>query len=271
MLVSYYKPAKYIDFHVHIFPDDVAPKAMDMFRLYNRFETLGDGAVAGTLAIMDEMGIDVCVSQPVATSPAQVRSINNWSVSIRSDRLIPYGAMHPEFTGFREEMDRLLDLGFTGFKFQPGWQDFYPDEERLFPIYEAAEGRLAILFHAGYELNTALVVKGLVPCFRKVHDRFPNLTMILAHMGGYRQWEEAESLLWESGIYFDISYCPEDELSDDEMVRLIRKQGADKILFGTDFPLRSPREDAERLARLDLTPEEKDLIAFGNAERLLGV
>jgi uncharacterized protein len=270
-MVSYYKPSKFIDFHVHVFPDDVAGKAIELFRPLNVFPTLGDGTVAGTLAIMEECGIDICVTQPVATSPAQVKSINDWSASIRSDRLIPFGAMHPEFTEFREEIDRLIDLGFKGIKLQPGWQMFYPDEERVFPLYEALEGKLAVLFHAGCELNTALVVRGLAPGFRKVHDRFPGLTMILAHMGGYRQWNDAELHLWETGVYFDNSYCPANEMTDDEMVRLTRKHGADKIIFGTDFPLRNPAEDAERLANLTLTPEEKDNIAWRNAAKLLGI
>ena len=269
--VSYYRPKRFIDFHVHVFPDDVAAKAIERFRPLNIFPTLGDGTVAGTLAIMEEAGIDAIVTQPVATSPAQVKSINDWSVTIRSDRVIPYGAMHPELTDFREEIDRLVDLGFKGIKLQPGWQEFYPDEERVFPLYEALQGRLAVLFHAGYELNRQLMARGLAHCFRTVHDRFPGLTMILAHMGAYRQWDEVNEHLLGTDIYFDNSYCPDNELPDDEMTLMIRTQGADRIVFGTDFPLRAPGDDAERLARLDLTPDEKEDIAWRNGARLLGL
>lgn len=268
---TFHKPKRYIDFHVHIFPDDVAAKPMEMFRSLNRFTTHGDGTAKGTLEIMARSGIDICVSQPVATSPAQVRSINDWSVSIRSDHLITFGAMHPEFTEFGDEIDRMLDLGFKGVKMQPGWQDFYPQEERIFPLYEALQGKLAVLFHAGNELNPDIVAKGIVPGFRQVHDKFPDLTIILAHLGGYQMWKEVEEHLLGTGVYFDNSYCPEDEMSNAEMVHFIRRHGADKIVFGTDFPLRDPREDAERLANLDLTPDEKEDIAWRNAARLLGL
>jgi uncharacterized protein len=269
--VSYYKPRKFIDFHAHVFPDDVAQKAMDMFRKVSPSPVCGDGTASGTSAWMERAGIDLCVAQPVATRPAMVPSMNDWAFSIRSERITSFGGMHPEYADPKSEIDRLLDMGFRGIKLQPGWQEFYPDEERVFPIYAAAEGRLAILFHSGHELNKALEPKGVVRCFRTVHDKFPNLTMIIAHMGGYQQWDEVEHHLVGTGVYLDTSYCPPEELPDERLIQMIRQHGVERILFASDFPLRDPAEDAKRLANMDLTPEEKDAIAWRNGARLLGL
>ena len=267
--MSHYRPGKFIDFHVHVFPDDVAPKAMELFIQAYHTQPLCDGTVAATLAHMEKAGIDLCVPQPVATKPTQVQSINNWALDVRSEHMFPFGCMHPDYPDPKAEIDRLIELGFRGIKLQPNWQEFYPDEERLFPIYEAAEGRLTILFHAGQEVIDWETVRGSPDRFLKVHKRFPGLTMVLAHLGGYRKWNEVEEHLIGTGVYFDISFTPENLLSDPELIRLLREHGTDKIVFASDFPIRDPGPDAERLCRMDLTNDEKEDIAWRNATRLL--
>jgi uncharacterized protein len=261
----------FIDFHVHVFPDEIAPKAMEALTGVYPGAPLGDGTVAGTLAFMDKAGVDVCVPQPVATRPSQVQGTNDWVASIRSDRVIPFGAMHLEYPDPRDEVDRLLDMGFRGIKLQPGWQAFYPDEERVFPVYEAAEGRLAVLFHAGHELQTRLLPQGEPGRIAKVHRRFPGLTIIAAHMGGFRVWDESEKALAGENVYLDMSFCPEDEMPDPELTRLIKLHGPDKVLFASDFPMKDPGGDAERLSGMELTNEEKEDIAWRTAARLLGL
>ena len=269
--VSYYKPRKLMDFHAHVFPDELAERAMAMFRSVSPWPVIGDGTVSATQAWMEKVGIDLCVVQPVAARPGIVTKVNDWAASIRSERITAFGTMHPAYPNPREEFDRLLDIGIRGVKLQPAWQDFYPDEERVFPIYEAAEGRLAILFHAGHDLNTALKPRAIVSRLRAVHDEFPGLTMICAHMGGYQRWDEVEQYLIGTGVLLDTSYCPPEEMPDERFIRMVRAHGADKVVFGSDFTLMDPGADAERLAGMDLTPQEKDAIAWGNGARLLGI
>jgi uncharacterized protein len=269
--MTYYKPSRFLDFHVHVWADEIAPKAIAGLSGVYPGAPLGDGTLTGTLKFMDRAGVDICVPQPVATRASQVRPINDWALSIRSEHVIPFGSMHPDFDDIPGEIDRLLGMGFRGIKLQPGFQDFYPDDPRALPIYEAAQGKLAILFHTGEELEPRLFARGVPARLAEVHRRFPDLTVIAAHMGGFRVWNEAEEHLVGTEVYLDISFCPEEELSDSEMVRLIRKHGAERVLFASDFPMRDPAADAERLTRLDLTPDEKEDIAWRNAARLLGI
>jgi len=266
-----YRPQRFIDFHVHVFPDDVAPKAIARFVEVYGTEPLSDGTISDTVAYMRNAGVEICVPQPVATKPSQVRSINDWSASIRSEHVIPFGSLHPDFPSPAEEVKRLVQMGFRGIKLQPDWQEFYPDEERVLPLYEAAEGNLAILFHAGHEIQEMEIVRSTPDRLLRVHQRFPGLTIIVAHMGGYQSWEQSEDMLCGTGVYLDISYCPAEELPDSDLVRMIRKHGARKTLFASDFPFADPKTDIERLVALPLSDEEKEDIAWRNAARLLGL
>jgi len=260
-----------IDFHVHVFPDEVAPRAIERFIETYGIQPLSDGTVSGTLKYMDRVGVDIIVPMPVATKPSQVRSINDWAESIRSERVIPFGALHPDYDDIEGEINRLVAAGFPGIKLQPDWQEFYPDDERAYPIYEAAESRLAILFHAGREIREQEKVWATADRLLKVHKRFPNLTIIVAHMGGYREWHQAQSLLSGTDVYFDASYVPESEMPDDQFISMIRAHGVDKILFGSDFPFGNPAADIKRLLRLALTDDEREAIVWKNAMRLLSI
>lgn len=263
-------PRKFIDFHVHVFPDDVAPRAVERFINVYSFAPKSDGTVSGTMAYMDEAGIDIIVPQPVATKPSQVRGINDWALSIRSDRIVPFGSMHPEYEDIAGEIDWLCDHGFRGIKLQPNWQEFYPNDERAFPIYEAAQGRMAILFHTGRETEN-VNIWGTADRLLAVQQKFPDLTVIAAHMGGYQCWVEVEKNLIGTDIYLDSSYCPEDELPDGELTRLMRKHGTSKILFGSDFPFGDTKRDVSRLKRMELTQDEREDIAWRNAARILSL
>ena len=83
-------------------------------------------------------------------------------------------------------------------------------------------------------------------------------------------WEEALGLLAGKSLYLDTSSSLE-FLDPDRAVQLIRAYGADRILFGTDYPLWNPAEELERFYRLDLTDEEQEQILWKNTLRLLGL
>ena len=107
--------------------------------------------------------------------------------------------------------------------------------------------------------------------------------MVLAHMGGWNDWDKVEEYLAGSDYYFDTSFsigiinAREDlpdpmrtyNMKDDDFVRLCKKHGIDKILFGTDSPWSDQKEYVKAIDRLDFTEEEKDKIYGLNAKKLL--
>jgi uncharacterized protein len=258
-----------IDFHTHAFPDAIAPAAVASLAAEGDVSAHYDGTVAGLVATMDRSGVDVSVVQPVATKPSQVSTINEWAVSVASDRIIAFGAMHPDLDDPATELARMHALGLRGFKMHSEYQHFAPDEPRLDPIWSAAaELGLIAFFHAGADIAVP-TVRGTPGAFGRLLDRWPGLTVVLAHMGGYDLWTGVAEVLAGRDVWLDTSYTL-GHLSDEEFVSLIGAHGSDRVLFGSDGPWTDPAAEVAHLRRLGLAPAEIDGILGGNAERLLG-
>ena len=71
-------------------------------------------------------------------------------------------------------------------------------------------------------------------------------------------------------LWFDVSVISR-YIDDDQLLRIIKKQGADRVLFGSDCPWDEPANEIAMIDRLPLTNEEKELIFYRNAEKLLGI
>jgi predicted TIM-barrel fold metal-dependent hydrolase len=263
------RPRHVVDFHTHAFPEKVAARAVASLTESYQVHPVAEPTIAGLLGVMDEVGVDASVVAPVATRPDQVRSINDWAAENSSQRIICFGALHPDLPDVSAEVERVIGLGLKGIKCQPNFQQFSPDDRRLWPAYEAAQGRLVVLFHSGQEIAPLERVYAQPAALAQLHEAFPRLTLVLAHLGGYQMWDQVRDHLLARDIYFDTSYCPPSEMSDEAMVSLIRRHGSQRILFATDFPWGHPGRDLDRLCRLDLSQQEREAIAWENARELL--
>lgn len=257
-----------IDAHTHVFPDAVAPAAVQTLSGKDGVRAYYDGTVAGLLAMMERSGVSHSVIAPVATKPSQVESINDWVTGIADPRIIPFGAMHPDFSDPAGEIARLASLGVRGIKLHSQNQGFSPEEERMAPIYEAiVQHDMLVLFHAGgFVLNTG--TEAHPAAFAAMLDRWPELSCILAHLGGYRCWDEVRRYLVGRDVLLDTAYVP-GNLPDAEIVSIIREHGADRVLFGSDGPWTDVGREIEHLQRIGLTEAELEAILFVNAFRRL--
>lgn len=258
-----------LDFHTHIFPDHVAAKAMAALGETYGARPDGDATVAGLLAAMDEAGVERAVLCPVATRPEQVSSINRWITSQDRDRFLPFGALHPDYAKNAEELAFLRDQGVRGIKLQPHFQSFRLEDPATLRLFELLQD-FVVLLHAGQEIKPIPDVPTTPERLRALHDRFPRQRLVLAHLGGYRQWEEAESLLIGQDVYLDLAYTF-GKLADAEIARLLAAHGPERILFASDYPWQRPLEALTGLRRLALPPEVEQQILGGNAERLLAL
>ena len=257
------------DFHVHAFPDNVAPRAIEVLLTAYSVPAVTDGTISGTLDHMNNTNVGWSVIQPVATKPGQVRGINDWAASHSDPRIISFGGIHPEYEDVPGEIERIISLGLPGIKIQANWQGVFVDDRSMYPIYEAAEGRLIVLFHAGGELTPFDVIRATPKRIRQVHEDFPNLTIVAAHMGGYKMWDEVEEYLLGQDVYFDTSACFPADLPNERFVDMIMRHEPEKILFATDLPFGDPLDDLPRMLDMGLKSEELDLILWKNAARLL--
>ena len=260
-----------IDFHVHIFPDKIAEKASHAVGKFYDIPMCLDGKLSTMLREMDRAGIRRFVSHSVATTPAQVHSINDFimaSYAQYPERIIPFAAIHPNVEDVDSLMDDIVARGFKGVKIHPDIQGFKLDDERVLKMIAAVAGRLPMLIHTGdHRYDNSGPVR-----MKHVMNLFPNLVAICAHLGGYSEWERAAAsdLPGTPNVYVDTSSSLF-AVSPERAVEIIRIFGADHVMFGTDYPMWSPSEELERFNRLALTAEERELILHANAERLLGL
>jgi hypothetical protein len=284
-----------IDIHVHAFPDKVAAKAIESLESIYGIKAFSDGTVPQLLAQMEGSGVDTSVVLAVSTAARQVVSINDWISGFSQKdnkaedlpRIIGFGTIHPEFEGYKDEIHRMKELGIKGVKFQPSFQKFHPDDEGVFPIYEELiKAGIIILFHAGDEIKPASHIYStperlarMLDAMQRDIDNYgyrakidgkPTGTekIVIAHLGGYKMWDQVEEHLVGRDIFFGTSYVF-GHLDTAGALRIMRSHGLDKMLFGSDFPFAQPKEDIQAISELDISKEEKDKIFWKNAAHLL--
>lgn len=264
---------RYFDFHTHAFTDLLAERALSGLAETSGIAPATDGTLDGLRRKMAENGIDRAMILPIATKPAQQTTINNWAAEIMGGGIYCCGTVHPDAEDAIEEVERIKELGLYGVKFHSEYQFFCPDEERMFPIYEKiAELGLIAVFHGGWDPYSGDVIRATPKSFAAVAETFPRLRIVAAHLGGMNLWEDVER--YTAGrfdnLWFDVGVISR-YISDEQLLRIIRMQGADRVLFGSDCPWDEPANEIAMIDRLELTEAEREKIFYGNAEKLLGI
>lgn len=261
-----------IDFHFHAFSEKIAARAIAQLEAECCVKPLTDGTLGDAIAKFDKWGVDRAVLLPIATKPSQQTVINNWAADVDGYKVISFGSVHPDAEDLYEEMYRVKELGLHGFKFHPEYQSFFINESRLDPMLSELEKiGLPVVFHAGFDPVSPDISYCMPEPAAKMIERHPRLIVVLAHMGGNYHWEESYDHICGIGgeVYLDTAYSY--DVPDDLMLRMIRKHGADRILFASDCPWQSSAVMKEKIDALPLTDSEKELIFYRNAERLLGL
>ena len=278
-----------IDIHTHTFPDKIAAATLDKLKHLSHTIPFTDGTAAGLAASMARAGVDRSVVMPVATSPRQVPHVNDASARMNElgaqTGLLSFGCMHPDFDGWKEELARVRDLGLKGIKLHPQYQDTDFDDPRYLRILDrCGELGLVVLTHAGLDIGMPGKDNCAPEMVARVLEQVGPVKLVLAHMGGWRQWDRVEALLPGTGVYLDTSFSlgeitPLDDghyrpgdlplLDEAAFLRMVRRFGPDRILFGTDSPWDDQETALARLRALPLEKSELDAILGGNARKLL--
>ena len=261
---------KVFDAHCHIYPAKIAQKAAAATATF--YDNLGktyDGTVQTLFA--EGEGIGQFLVQSVATKPEQVRHINEFiaaEVAQFPDRLYGFGALHPESETLTDDIAHLRELGLHGVKLHPDIQRFRLDSKECFALCEQCEGVLPLLLHTGDRRYSFSNPEQLLPLLR----RFPKLTVIAAHFGGYSVWDEATAQLAGrfDNLWVDCS-SSFFAMDDAHAKELIAAYGAEHVLFGTDYPMWNPAQELERFLALQLPQRDGENILYNNAARLFGL
>lgn len=258
---------KIIDIHTHIYPEKIARKATDSVRDFYQIQGSSmDGTINMLLSQGEKAGISQYVVLPVSNSPERVRSINSFILeqSERYDQFIGFGTVHAEMEKPEEEAQWIINMGLRGIKMHPDSQRFPIDDLRLFPVYDTIQGKIPVMLHMGdLRYNYSHPVR-----LRKILDTFPKLEVIAAHFGGYCMFHTAKELLWDTDCVFDISSAMM-FMEHGEAEKYINTYGAERMAYGTDYPLWDPVSEVNRFLQLKLTDSQFDQIAHKTAERIL--
>ena len=281
-----------IDIHTHTFPDKIAAKAVDKLKHNSHTQPFLDGTAASLSASSIAAGIDVAVVQPVATSPGQVEDINTAALAMNrrtaETHLHSFGCMHPAFEDPERELARIAEAGLKGIKLHPVYQLADMDDPSYVRVLRAAaDCGLLVLIHAGIDVGFLERTYSDVYKIARALDAVPDGRVILAHMGGWRQWDAAERLFaGRENVWLDTSFSLGDmtplgdgfyethsleRLSQKRFVRMAEAFGAEKLLFGTDSPWEGQAAEIAKIRALPLEESEKAAILGGNAVGLLGL
>ena len=257
-----------IDIHTHIYPDKIARKATESVRDFYQLE--GAVKMDGTVDMLLERGAQAGISRyvvlPVSNAPNRVRSINSFILEQTAlhDNFIGFGTLHADMENLNEEAQWIIAQGLKGIKMHPDSQRFPIDDPRLFPVYDAIQGKIPVLLHMGDQrYNYSHPVR-----LRKIFGIFPKLEVIAAHFGGYSMFHTARELLWDTDCVFDISSAMM-FMERGEAERYINSYGAERMAYGTDYPLWDPVTEVQRFQSLKLSGRQFDQIAHKTAERIL--
>lgn len=277
-----------VDAHVHLFSRSVLGDRAAFFPEEPAFRLLYDApksrlvGVRETLEMMDEAGVDRAVVFGFPWRTAETfRRENDYileAVSRHPDRftgLACFDPLHPEAA---REAERCLDAGLAGV----GELAFY--EDGITPAGRSAlDGVMAVCREQGCPvmLHTNEPVGHRYPGkspntlaqIYAVAQAFPDNTLILAHWGGgiffYRLLRrEVREVL--AKVYFDTAASP--FLYTPEIYPTAAAlAGADRILFGTDFPLLGPARYFRDMETAGLPADQRAAMTGGNAARLFGL
>jgi predicted TIM-barrel fold metal-dependent hydrolase len=198
-----------------------------------------------------------------------------------TDVLIPFASVDPARGAEGVEMARRLiaDHGVKGFKFHPSIQEFFPNDEACFGLYEViAEHKLPALFHTGHTAigsgqpgGGGIHLKYSNPMLvDDVAVAFPDMPIILAHPSFPWQDEALSVCLHKPQVYIDLSgWSP--KYFPPNLIQYANTLLREKVLFGSDFPALTPDRWLRDFDTLSMKPEVKPLILKENAVRLLGL
>ncbi|MFH0822605.1 MAG: amidohydrolase family protein [Pseudomonadota bacterium] len=269
-----------IDFHVHVGTrSHWTPWVMSYFERTNQFYTTNFVEEITPNQVrehLDDENVDMVVIL-AEYAPKTTGVVTNEFVadfSARTHGLIPFGSIclydgpDPKDQFFHA----VNELGCKGIKLLPTYAHFFPDDPRLWPVYEAAQDLgIPVAFHTGTSIFKGSRIRyGNPLLLDEIAEDFPNLTIVMCHAGRPFWYAEAEWMLRRhKNTLIDIAGIPPKQIpSIFPHIERLR----DRFLFGSDWPgIRSIAAQAGLIRQLPLDAETIECILWKNSARVLGL
>ena len=257
-----------VDAHVHVYPEKIALRAAESVGDFYQYPMFKEGSIPAMLAAVDGSPITHHIIYSVATKPSNVESINDFIAAEckKHPNFVGFMAMHQDYPNPEAKIERAIGLGLRGMKLHPDTQKVNMDDDRLMRIYELIEGRMPLVMHCGdYRTDFSHPRR-----MKRILHEFPNLVVDAAHFGGWSVFDLAVEYLENENCFLDVS-SSQKFLGRRRTRELCEIYGADRILFGSDFPMWDPAEEFEMFESLDFPKADFEKMTWHNAERFIGM
>lgn len=266
----------------------MALKTVEFLRGKSGTVPFTDGTVKNLSERAKTAGVTLSVVLPVVTNPLSISKINRFAAeqnrSADKTGVFSFGGIHPDAENIQDALREVKDLGLKGVKIHPAYQHTMINDIKYKRITEIAQDLgLIVVSHAGLDIGVDGDFCPPAAAAELIDDVRPE-KFVLAHMGGWEQWDDVIKFLCGKNVYFDTAFSaanfnydqsfPREKkkpvLSAKAFTEIVNLHGADKILFGTDSPWGDQREQIDFISALPLKAEQKSAIFYGNAAKLLG-
>jgi predicted TIM-barrel fold metal-dependent hydrolase len=189
------------------------------------------------------------------------------------DIFIPFCTINPSLVTHPDlEVKRYIQMGAKGIKLYPSYNQFYPNDRRLYPLYALAqEEHIPVLVHTGSSVFKGSKIKYADPLhLDEVASDFPDLALLMAH-GGRGIWYDRAFFLSRihPNLYVEISGLPPKKLLEyfPDM-----ESNIDKFVYGSDWPaVQTISSNIDEIKKLPLAEHSKKKILNSNAVKILGL
>src|SRR4051812_1084452 len=176
-------------------------------------------------------------------------------VAAHRDRFIGFLSIDPTQPGWEAELEHgHKELGLRGVKLLPMYAGFRPDDARLDSFWQyVSKHQLPVLLHTG----TTFIAQAPLECTLPRHldavaIRFPDVKIIMAHLGHPYEGECVVTIRKHPNVYADISALHYRPFQFYHSLMLVQEYGVwDKVLFGTDYPFTTVNATLDGLRKMN--------------------
>ena len=218
--------------------------------------------------LMDRMGVDVaCISSLEAMSDFRTGN-ERTARAVRKypDRLVGLAVVNPHYPEeVGPELERCFEeLGMKGIKIHPTCNDYPVDGKGYEEVWRFASERGAFVLSHTWQGSSTCGPKMLA----SVAEKYPDLPIILGHSGGNpKGYEEAIEVAKDHpNLYLDLCGSL---ITGAWVERIVEAVGADRVLYGTDFPFIDPFYEFGKVCFAGIDEEEKKKILGLNMAEIL--
>ena len=281
-----HKDFKYIDIHTHFFPPKIFKAIWEYFEQRDDEDKVIGWPVNYKLSneelikILETNKVKFFTTYNYAHKRNIAESINEWTYKFKNihTNAIPFGCVWPDDNDRITYVEKVFEkYDFYGIKIQPLVQKFHIDDKRMYEKYDLIidKGKwLAVHIGTAPYRNEYVGYKN----FMKFLTRYPNMNIIVAHMGAFEYKKFLNLLDQHENLYLDTAmiYIPNNVFPERETKRpkpetLLSYQ--DRILFGSDYP-NIPYEytnSTKGLLSFDLPRKFYENIFYHNAKRIFNI